>query len=394
MTDVRAALQNPNVKAFLRVIRQGETNQSDVAYRMMFGGATFDDFGHHPNLVHTIGALKSTAAGAYQFLGSTWGACQRALDLPDFSPASQDLAAVWLISNRGALDDVIAGRIEQAIGKCAHEWASLPGSPYGQPTRTLSQALDTYAQWGGALGAAARVPDAQVATLPAQETTPSPAPAEAPPADVPADPAKGSSIMDTVNAVIDSPLTKFALAAVNPLLAAVPEFIHLFTDKATGQTVPERNVSAVTKIVAVAQQALQDAGHDVPNAQAVAELVTSDPAAKAVAREALMSAYYSIAVGEAGGGGIAGARTANAALMAPGSPGFWLNPAFIISVLLLLMPFGLLADVFYVHPTAYVGELRTQIVTGLLAIVFSVAGYWIGTSFSSAKKDDRPTSAQ
>ena len=37
-----------------------------------------------------------------------------------------------------------------------------------------------------------------------------------------------------------------------------------------------------------------------------------------------------------------------------------------------------------------IGELRTQIVTGLLAIVFSVAGYWIGTSFSSAKKDDRP----
>ena len=68
----------------------------------------------------------------------------------------------------------------------------------------------------------------------------------------------------------------------------------------------------------------------------------------------------------------------------------WLNPAFIISVLLLVMPFMLLADVFYIHPAAYVGELRTQIVTGLLAIVFSVAGYWIGTSFSSAKKDDRP----
>lgn len=196
--------------------------------------------------------------------------------------------------------------------------------------------------------------------------------------------------MATITDIIDSPLTKFALAAVNPLLAAVPEFIHLFTDKATGATVPERNVAAVTKIVNVAQQALQAAGHDAPNAQAVAELVASDPAAKAVARDALMGAYYQIAVGEAGGGGIEGARAANAVFMQPGAPGFWHNPAFWISAALLAMPFMLLVDVFYAHPGSYVGELRTQIVTGLIAVIGMVGGYWIGTSFSSAKKDERP----
>lgn len=196
--------------------------------------------------------------------------------------------------------------------------------------------------------------------------------------------------MPSVSDVVDSPLTKFALAAINPLLGAVPELVHLFIDKQTGQTVPERNAAAVVKMVSVAQQALQAAGHDAPNEQAVAQAVTSDPAAKALVRDALMANYYQIAVGEAGGGGIDGARKANAAYAQPGVPGFWLNPAFIISVLLLVMPFMLLADVFYIHPAAYVGELRTQIVTGLLAIVFSVAGYWIGTSFSSAKKDDRP----
>lgn len=258
----------------------------------------------------------------------------------------------------------------------------------------LNGLADRKARWEVAKLALDAPDQATSADQPVPAPRPSPAPIEAPEADTPADTPKGPNLMDAVSTIIDSPLTKFALAAVNPLLAAVPEFIHLFTDKATGQTVPERNVAAVTKIVSVAQQALADAGHDVPNAQAVAELVSSDPAAKAVAREALMSAYYSIAVGEAGGGGIAGARAANAALMAPGQPGFWLNPAFIISVLLLLMPFGLLADVFFVHPGSYVGELRTQIVTGLLAIVFSVAGYWIGTSFSSAKKDERPTTAQ
>ena len=42
-----------------------------------------------------------------------------------------------------------AGRIEAAIAKCNREWASLPGSPYGQPTRTMAQALATYDAAGG-----------------------------------------------------------------------------------------------------------------------------------------------------------------------------------------------------------------------------------------------------
>lgn len=260
-------------------------------------------------------------------------------------------------------------------------------------TKKINGALngldDRLARWEKAKQAIASTPEAQqTAPDPEMPTTYMPA-GEGGPDEQPAPVPKGTP-MPSVSDVVDSPLTKFALAAINPLLGAVPELVHLFIDKQTGQTVPERNAAAVVKMVSVAQQALQAAGHDAPNEQAVAQAVTSDPAAKALVRDALMANYYQIAVGEAGGGGIDGARKANAAYAQPGVPGFWLNPAFIISVLLLVMPFMLLADVFYIHPAAYVGELRTQIVTGLLAIVFSVAGYWIGTSFSSAKKDDRP----
>ena len=95
--------------------------------------------------------VDSTAAGAYQFLSRTWDECAAALSLPDFSPPMQDLAAVFLIRRRGALVDVQAGRIEAAIRKCAREWASLPGSPYGQPTRSMEQALATYRQYGGSV---------------------------------------------------------------------------------------------------------------------------------------------------------------------------------------------------------------------------------------------------
>jgi muramidase (phage lysozyme) len=57
----------------------------------------------------------STAAGAFQFLSRTWDECAKALGLTDFSPASQDLAAVFLIDRRKALDDVLAGRFDEAV---------------------------------------------------------------------------------------------------------------------------------------------------------------------------------------------------------------------------------------------------------------------------------------
>ena len=151
MTDYKALLQNPNVKAFLHTIRVGEGTADDDGYRRMFTGKMFDDFSQHPNIVNRSGSLSSTAAGAYQFLKRTWDECQQALSLPDFSPASQDLAALFLIERRGALQDVIEGRLSAAISKCNREWASLPGSTYGQPTRTLAQATQTYRSAGGTI---------------------------------------------------------------------------------------------------------------------------------------------------------------------------------------------------------------------------------------------------
>jgi len=71
-----------------------------------------------------------------------------------------------------------------------------------------------------------------------------------------------------------------------------------------------------------------------------------------------------------------------------GAP-LWHNPAFVVSMLLMLFPLMLAVDVFYVHPESYSGELRVQIVTAILAVIAMTGGYWIGTSFSSAKKDEQ-----
>lgn len=148
-----ADVRHPNVRALLAVIRRGEGTADAAGYRRMFGGELFDSYADHPRkrITKTLGgkAITSTAAGAYQFLASTWDETARALGLQDFSPASQDLAAVGRIAARGALDDTKAGRLDAALPKIAKEWASMPGSPYGQPTISTAAAWATFANAGG-----------------------------------------------------------------------------------------------------------------------------------------------------------------------------------------------------------------------------------------------------
>lgn len=156
MARVTAAdVTHPNVRALLAVIRRGEGTADANGYRRLFGGELFSDYRDHPRkrITKTLGgkSITSTAAGAYQFLSSTWDETARAMGLSDFTPASQDLAAVGRIAARGALDDAKAGRLDAALPKVAREWASMPGSPYGQPTITTAAAWSTFTNAGGVI---------------------------------------------------------------------------------------------------------------------------------------------------------------------------------------------------------------------------------------------------
>jgi muramidase (phage lysozyme) len=138
-----------NVKAFLLMIQYSEGTAGANAYRTLYGGSLFMDFSKHPNKRITKYGLTSTAAGAYQILFRTWGEIAEKLKLTDFSPVSQDRAAIELIKRRKALDDVMAGRFSIAIGKCKKEWASLPGAGYGQNENSLKSLLAVYQMAGG-----------------------------------------------------------------------------------------------------------------------------------------------------------------------------------------------------------------------------------------------------
>jgi len=164
--EVRA-MNDPqaNLSAFLYMIRSTEHVYprdvvNDAAYSIFYGGSKFQSFRDHPVITGEkkgvplpdemcrAAGLKpgcvSTAAGAYQMIKPTWVRMRDRLNLPDFSPLSQDLAAVGLLDEIGAVDLIYAGDIEGAIHKASKIWASLPGSTAQQNPKALSYALNRF----------------------------------------------------------------------------------------------------------------------------------------------------------------------------------------------------------------------------------------------------------
>jgi muramidase (phage lysozyme) len=157
-----------NMKAFLATIAYSEgTNDS---YNTIFGGATFNSYAGHPRKVKCSGKLCSDAAGRYQILSTTWDTLAKSLGLTNFSPANQDKAALQLVKmngvDTGAIDAIKcrapidqksqAGKpdvndkgfktFSDSMKKISRVWASLPGSPYGQPTKSIQVLWDYFQQ--------------------------------------------------------------------------------------------------------------------------------------------------------------------------------------------------------------------------------------------------------
>ncbi|MGO2878503.1 MAG: peptidoglycan-binding protein [Halomonas sp.] len=145
-----------NLRVFLDTISHAEGTDrygDQDGYDVIVGGELLSDFSDHPNKRVWLPAygIHSTAAGRYQILHRFWRHYQEQLGLPDFSPDSQDRYAVQQIRERRAYDDVLSGRIADAIRKCANIWASFPGAGYGQREVAMQNLLDFYQRRGGKL---------------------------------------------------------------------------------------------------------------------------------------------------------------------------------------------------------------------------------------------------
>lgn len=145
--------KDQRVRRFLDAISAAEGTETH-GYNTALGGGKIESLADHPRQLHdftqTDGkANKTSAAGRYQFLQSTWDDLAKSLNLPDFGPESQDIGAVELLRCNGALPAILADDFDTAIQKSGSTWASLPSSPYAQPKRSpgfMAQALDRAAQ--------------------------------------------------------------------------------------------------------------------------------------------------------------------------------------------------------------------------------------------------------
>ena len=143
----------PERRALLNTIRFAEgtwKDGRDLGYKILYGGGQFADLSRHPDRV-VVKRYSSAAAGAYQFLPTTWQQVASELKLSSFEPKHQDQAALRLIERRGALEEVDRnGLTKTAMHRMAPEWASFPThsghSAYGQPVKSHEELAKFYSE--------------------------------------------------------------------------------------------------------------------------------------------------------------------------------------------------------------------------------------------------------
>lgn len=163
------------------------------------------------------------------------------------------------------------------------------------------------------------------------------------------------------------PIPAIVGALLPSLIEAIPKLGKLF---GSGSAVAERNIAAATMAMEVAQQAT-----GAINAQEALEKIKADPAAAAAAAKAVENRWLEIA--EAGGGGIDGARKADA-LVSGGnmltSPSFWV--ALILLPLVYLIVLSLIG---MIGTATWSDDVRAGLAGSLIsAIVGGVIGYYYG----------------
>lgn len=303
---LRAVFADPNIRAFYAVVRRGESSLDDRAYRMINGGGTFDDFSRHPfdGLATRQGGR---AAGAAQFIPSTWSEIAAKWGLEDFTPDSQDLGYVACLEKRHAVDLIRQGKFEAAIAACRLEWTSLPGASENHAGWNMDAARALYLDHGGRLDNAELLqPEAPIEDRP---QPPAPAPAQ-----------QQETAM---------PLPILALiSAFGPMIsAAIPAVAKLFDRKAES---PEK-VAAAQKVIETIVTASGSAGIDEALTKVQTDPAVREQVKAAVLAEPSIAPMLTVEIG----GGIAGAREADKVQQSSDKPFYKTSAVFWISMVLL-----------------------------------------------------------
>lgn len=227
-------------------------------------------------------------------------------------------------------------------------------------TKQANGEADRIERWERAKLALGASDQPTTADQPQAVPTPPPAPIEAPRADIPAEQPKGKPMAPIIAALLPS------------LISAIPKLGALF---GSGSEVATRNVKAAEIAFGVAKEAL-----GANNEQEVVERIQSDPAAVVTVAKAIEDNWFSLT--DAGGGGIDGARKADAVIAASGdmlhSPSFW------IAVLLLPLVYMIVANLIGVLGASTWSDDARAGLTGSIvgSIIGGVVGYYFGQTTS------------
>jgi len=170
-------------------------------------------------------------------------------------------------------------------------------------------------------------------------------------------------------------MVPFVAAALPALINAAPALIRLFGKGDQS----EKNAKAAETVAAIAKEITSQ-----PTVEGAVNAIESDPAQAQAFSQAVESRWYEL-TGESGGGGIAGARKADAAAQSGGKP--WQSQALWISLALLPLVYLVVGAVLFGQ--GWTNDIRAMVVSSIISLVLgSVTGFFLGTSYGSQRKTE------
>ena len=245
--------RSPNLRACLRVIREGESYQDDRGYFVRYGGHKqapkfFDDLSKHPRIFElTKDGRKSSAAGAYQITATTYDDFAPRIGVTAFERDDQDALAIAIMHEENALDDALQGRLGAWVAKLGGRWSSLPSNTDGQPTIAMAEAAAVFAKYGGALLGTTEQPAVPITEIDLSAVPPREEPMEQPTSSITwGDVAKvGGTIASFFNPFVGAVIT-----SLSPLLQEkIAKEVGRHTDPGTAKAVAANLSDVITKTV-------------------------------------------------------------------------------------------------------------------------------------------------
>ena len=173
----------------------------------------------------------------------------------------------------------------------------------------------------------------------------------------------------------DTNMAPFIAAAIPSLIQAAPALIRLF---GKGEQ-SEKNAKAAETVAAIAKEVTGET-----SIEGAVNAISTSPVMAQTFNQAVEEKWYTL-TGEAGGGGIGGARKYDTAAQGTGKP--WLSPALWIS--LLLLPLVYLVVIAVMFGEGWTNDIRAMVVSSIISLVLgSVTGFFLGTSYGSQRKTD------